>query len=91
LLECQEARADHWVRDGNFETGTFLVCAINEGTIVMCVLAITDGSDTEADNHVSTMNQEPMNTPGDTLWWKWNGKDLEPYKMPCRFIKGTTM
>ena len=92
-LPCS-AFADHWVRDGVFEPGYCVACAVTFDGRPFCVNAVALGTVEEAEEACQILNDEPMTMPGEEpVWIRWDSekKDFVRTKFPCRYVKGTTM
>ena len=88
------ALADHWVRDGVFEPGYCVACAVTSDGQPFCVNAIALGTPEEAEEACGILNDEPMTTPENIpIWFKWDATErtLVKMKFPCRYIPGDVM
>jgi len=92
IIRCEEARADQWIRNGTWEPGDYIACAILSDGRPFCVNAIAEGTVAEAEDACSILNDEPLTVPDDVpIWFKWTGKTFVSAPMPCRYIPGDMM
>ena len=93
MLPCS-AFADHWVRNGTWEAGNYVACAVMDDGQPFCVMAISDGTVREAETSCQILNDEPLTLPKDApIWFKWDDVDhtLIKVPLPCRYIPGNVM
>lgn len=86
--------ADHWTRTGVFDPGTYIVCVVNQGEPVNCLMTVADGSVAEAQSNVDTLNEPPLTRPNSDYqikWYRWDSGYWIKYKCPWKFIEGDVM